>query len=311
MHPIRHAKALVRERVTELVRSEVRAEMRTTVTVATQVFEARQADAGRLASTYDHTKTPSDEFYSVLADRLQGAGVHVQTKQVDVARFSDWVEAHPGLWDYYYGDPATRGEKLLEHYLAEESTHLSAGMTYIDVAAAGGRWVSCLRDSGLNALALDLSYPQGVHGWRIGADAQEIPLPSGSVDAMSAQCAFECFQGGADVGFMREAARLLRTGGRLAIVPLYVDDTHFITTSPYTVVDRDRFDESAAVVWRDDEYDEPFDRHYSPEALVDRLGDTLGLFSEARVVHMTNLESLRERWPGSRLYAYFLLECRK
>ena len=64
-------------------------------------------------------------------------------------------------------------------------------------------------------------------------------------------------------------------------------------------------------MWRDDEYDEPFSRHYSPEVLVDRLGDELGLFSEARVVHMTNLESLRERWPGSRLYAYFLLECRK
>jgi SAM-dependent methyltransferase len=311
MHPIRHAKALVRERLTNVVRSEVRAEMRTTATLAAQVVEARQAGASRLASTYDHTKSPSDEFYGDLAERLRGAGVHVQTKQVDVARFSDWAEGHPGLWDCYYGDPATRVEKLLEHFLSEESTRLTAGMAYIDVAAAGGHWVSCLRGAGLNALALDLSYPQGVHGWRIGADAQEIPLPSGSVDAVSAQCAFECFQGGADVGFMREAARLLRLGGRLAIVPLYVEDAHFIATSPYTIVEPGCFDEGAAVVWRDDEYDEPFARHYSPEALVDRLGDALGLFSETRVVHMTNLESLRERWPGSRLYAYFMLECRK
>jgi SAM-dependent methyltransferase len=310
MHPIRHAKALVRERLTELVRSEVRAEMRTTATVAAQVVEARQADASRLASRYDHTKNPSDEYYGGLADRLRGAGVDVQTRRVDVTRFSDWVEAHASLQDIYK-DPAVRVEKLLEHFLSEESTHLTAGMTYIDVAAAGNRWVPCLRDAGLNALSLDLSYPQGVHGWRIGADAQEIPLPSGSVDAMSAQCAFECFQCDADIGFVREAARLLRPGGRLAIVPLYVEDVHYISTSPYTVVDSDRFDEGAAVVWRDDEYDEPFSRHYSPEVLVDRLGDELGLFSEARVVHMTNLESLRERWPGSRLYAYFLLECRK
>jgi len=310
MHPIRHAKALVRERLTDLVRSEVRAEMKTTATLAAQVVEARQADASRLASTYDHTKNPNDEFYSNLADRLRGAGVHVQTRQVDVTRFSGWVVAHASLRESY-DDPTTRVEKLLEHFLSEESTHLTAGLTYIDVAAAGGGWVSCLRDAGLNALALDLSYPQGVHGWRIGADAQEIPLPSGSVDAMSAQCAFECFQSDADIGFVREAARLLRPGGRLAIVPLYVEDVHYISTSPYTVVDSDRFDEGAAVVWRDDEYDEPFSRHYSPEALVDRLGDELGVFSEVRVVHMTNLESLRERWPGSRLYAYLLLECRK
>ena len=124
-------------------------------------------------------------------------------RRVDAPRFSDWVEAHPGLWDYYRSDPSTRVEKLLEHYLAEESTDLTAGMTYLDVAAAGSQWVPCMRDAGVRALSLDLSYPAGVHGWRIGADAQEIPLPNGSVDAMSAQCAFECFQGGADVGFIR------------------------------------------------------------------------------------------------------------
>lgn len=140
MHPIRHAKALVRERLTELVRSEVRAEMRATATLAAQVVEARQADASRLASTYDHTKNPNDEFYSGLADRLRRAGVDVQTRQVDVARFADWVEAHAGL-GAYYGDSATRVEKLLEHYLAGESTHLTAGMTYIDVAASGSHWV--------------------------------------------------------------------------------------------------------------------------------------------------------------------------
>jgi len=212
MHPIRHARALVRERLTELVRSEVRAEMRTTVTVAAQVVEARQADASRLASRYDHTRNPSDEYYRGLADRLRGAGVDVQTRRVDVTRFSDWVEAHASLQDIYK-DPAVRVEKLLEHFLSEESTHLTAGMTYIDVAAAGNRWVPCLRDAGLNALSLDLSYPQGVHGWRIGADAQEIPLPSGLVDAMSAQCAFECFQCDADIGFVREAARLLPPPG--------------------------------------------------------------------------------------------------
>jgi len=310
MHPIRRVKALVRERLTNVVRAAIRAEMRTTATVAAQVVEARQADASRLASTYDHTKNPNDEFYSGLADRLRRAGVQVETRQVDVARFADWVEDHASLRDVYT-DSATRMEKVLEHYLAEESTHLTAGMTYIDVAADGGGWVRCLRDAGVDAFALDLSYPQGVHGCRIGADAQEIPLRSGSVDAMSAQCAFECFEGGADVGFMREAARLLRPGGTLAIVPLYVDGTYLISTSPYTVVDPDRFDEGAAVVWRDDGCDARFSRHYSPEALVGRLGDTFGLFSEARVVHMTNLHSLRERWPGSRVYASFVLECRK
>ncbi len=212
MRPLRHAKALVRERVTRLVRDEVKAEMQTTVTVAAQVVEARQADESRLASTHDHTKDPNDDFYVDLGERLRSVGVAIQTRQVDVPRFSDWISTHSDLWDHYRGDARTQVEKVLEHYLAEESTHLSSGMRYVDIAAAGSRWVPSLRDSGVDAREVDLRYPAGVHGWRIGANARDIPLPSGSVDALSAQCAFECFQGTADIGFIREAARLLRTG---------------------------------------------------------------------------------------------------
>ena len=81
MHPIRHAKAVLRERLTDLVRTEIRADVRaqlkTTATLAAQLVEARQADASRLASTYDHTKDPSDKFYLDLADRLRRAGADV------------------------------------------------------------------------------------------------------------------------------------------------------------------------------------------------------------------------------------------
>jgi len=310
MHPLRHAKALVRERLMDLVRSQVRAEMRTTATLAAQVVEARQADASRLASTYDHTKNPDDGFYAALASRLDACGIEVRQQAIDEKGFLAWMDDQPEMRQRY-SDASVGIEKLLEHYLAFEATRPAPGHTYIDVAAQNSCWASCLRQRHVKAYSLDLIYRPGVRGWRIGADAQAVPLPSESVDAMSAHCAFECFQGGSDVGFIREAARLLRTGGRLVIVPLYVDDTHFIATSPYTVVDPDGFDEGAAVVWRDDEYDEVFSRHYSPEALVERLGGTLDLFSEARVVHVTNLDSLRERWSGSRLYSYFMLECRK
>jgi len=310
MRPIRHAKALVRERVTTLVRSQVRAEMKATATLAAQVVEARQADASRLNSTYDHTKHPDDDFYRALARRLRACGIEVREQAIDETSFRAWMDDQPQMRQRY-SDPTVGLEKLLEHFLAFEATHPTPGHTYVDVAAQSSCWASCLRQLHVKAYSLDLVYRPGVRGWRIGADAQAVPLPSESVDAMSAHCAFECFQGDADVGFIREAARLLRNGGRLAIVPLYVDDAHFIATSPYTVVDPGSFDEDATVVWRDDEYDAPFSRHYSPEALVDRLGDALGLFSEVRVVHITNLESLRERWPESRLYAYFVLECRK
>jgi SAM-dependent methyltransferase len=310
MRPLRRARAVVRDRIANIVRQEMRQQTRVIVQMAAQVAEARLSDASRLASTVDHTKNPTDEFYATLADRLRAAGVRVKDRDVDISAFVAWMESYPAMCEQYV-DPSVGMEKRLEHYLSWDSTRPMAGDRYLDVAAAGSCWASCLRNAGVKALSVDLSYPGGVHGCRIGADAQAVPLPANSVDTMSAQCAFECFQGEADIGFIREAARLVRPGGRLAIVPLHVDDTHFIATSPYTIVDRSEFDEGATVVWRDDEYDEPFSRHYSPEALLERLGEALGLFSDVTVVHVTNLDALRDHWPESRLYAYFMLECTK
>ncbi len=76
-------------------------------------------------------------------------------------------------------------------------------------------------------------YPEGIHGINIGADAADTNLPGAFASAMSAQCAYEAFAGDADIRFVGEAARILDHGGRYAIIPLYLDDTYFIATSPY------------------------------------------------------------------------------
>ncbi|MBM3315795.1 class I SAM-dependent methyltransferase, partial [candidate division WOR-3 bacterium] len=78
----------------------------------------------------------------------------------------------------------------------------------------------------------DLSYPAGVHGNRIGGDAGAMPLPDGFATRMAMHCSFEHFEGDADIRFMREAARVLRPGGRLCIVPLYLHDRYAVQTDP-------------------------------------------------------------------------------
>ena len=50
MHPMRHAKALVRDCRAELVHSEVRAERRTTAALAAQVVEAAASQEVRVPS---------------------------------------------------------------------------------------------------------------------------------------------------------------------------------------------------------------------------------------------------------------------
>ncbi len=48
---------------------------------------------------------------------------------------------------------------------------------------------------------------------------------------MVLHCSFETFESDSDVGFMHEVQRVLRTDGKLAIVPLYLSHRHYITTS--------------------------------------------------------------------------------
>lgn len=67
----------------------------------------------------------------------------------------------------------------------------------------------------------------GIHqtrpGWNIGRNAAAIPLPSASLDGMTLHCAFEHFEGNADSQFIRECARLLKSGGKAVILTLYVN----------------------------------------------------------------------------------------
>jgi len=115
-----------------------------------------------------------------------------------------------------------RDKKILEHFIAFKMLSLKSGDTYIDVGSQDSPFTKLLRRSGIDAFSQDLEYKPGVHKWRIGSSADNIPMPDGSIDKMSMQCAFEHFNGGVDTGFIKELVRILRTGGKCCIVPLYL-----------------------------------------------------------------------------------------
>jgi ubiquinone/menaquinone biosynthesis C-methylase UbiE len=104
---------------------------------------------------------------------------------------------------------------------------------YIDVAAAGSPWAGTLNKKGINSYRLDLTYPKGMHGINIGADASHTELPDEFASVLSLQCSYEHFMGDADIRFLKESSRILNKSGRYAIIPLYIDDTYFVATSPF------------------------------------------------------------------------------
>ena len=62
---------------------------------------------------------------------------------------------------------------------------------------------------------------------------------------MALHCSFEHFEGRSDIGFIREAERVLRPGGAVCVVPLYLSEEYAIQTDPDVAA-------PAGVVFEDD-----------------------------------------------------------
>jgi SAM-dependent methyltransferase len=191
-----------------------------------QIYEFRNAPDDMLSS-----KVEAKTIISNLAERLE-AIVTVTKTIIDISEFEVWLKEYPEVVSYYDKLGDVKIEKLLEHYLT--SKHLDAGRgVYIDIAASGSPFSDAVgQHTGCKAYCQDLVFEKGIHGNRIGGDAGEMPVPDDFADVMALHCAFECFQGDADIRFVKEAGRVLKNGGRFGIIPLYLDDIYFVKTGP-------------------------------------------------------------------------------
>ena len=118
--------------------------------------------------------------------------------------------------------------KLVEYYISYNWLDLNPSDTYIDVAAQDCPFAFFVGDQiGCQVYRQDLYYmKKGIHGRDIGGNASRMPLPTGSVSKMSLHNSLEHFERRSDIKFFREAQRLLRTGGKLLIVPLFIQDEY-------------------------------------------------------------------------------------
>jgi SAM-dependent methyltransferase len=210
-------------------------------------------------------------------------------------------------WLYYAGGrDRTVLQKVLEHWTAAELLGLEPSDLYLDVASQDSpapdiyaRLYAC------RVLRQDLGYRAGLHGGRIGGSAESIPLPTGSVSKMALHNAFEHFEADADTGFVHEAQRLLRPGGRLCILPLFLHPTYSVQTDlamlpPGVEL---RFDAGARIHeapgWRD-----RHGRFYDVPQLIRRVVQPARQF-RLRLIHYENAAEL---YPGCHMHYAALFE---
>jgi SAM-dependent methyltransferase len=162
---------------------------------------------------------------------------------IDVNDYRQWKSKaeYQKFWLYYLKF-AVMGrnlpEKSLEHYLAAKLLDFSEKDVYIDVGSSGSPTAEIYQKMyGCETYMQDLVFPQGMNGKLIGGDAGNMPVEDGFASKIALHCSFEHFEGDSDTAFIKEAGRVLRSGGNLCILPLYFFTRYAIQTDP-TVLPR-------------------------------------------------------------------------
>ena len=210
-----------------------------------------------------------------VIEELQNNGLNVEERNIPVSDFHKWLEEADYPHDYraLYGEAFTK--KALEHYVSLELLKPSGDSVIVDVASAGSPFCDiAVKTYGSRLYSNDIVFPNGIRKVsdkisEVGGNAVSMPLGSGTVTGMVLHCALEMFEGDNDISLVREASRLLKPGGRLVIIPIYLHEFYHILSDPFKSPRGARFDPRAEIVYRRN-----FVRHarfYDTEALLRRL----------------------------------------
>jgi SAM-dependent methyltransferase len=188
-------------------------------------------------------------------------------------------------------------QKIPQYYFTWKSLEFiltNPQKVYIDIASTGKspyQEVLKLLAKTPNIYFQDLIFPRGINGNLIGGSAAALPLSDLSVDGMTLNCAFEHFEGDADIGFIREAGRVLRPSGRVCIVPLYMGEYAFVLCDPAWEFNLSV--EQEELIHFFPQWGERHGRFYSPETLLKRIiepAKKAGL--KAKVIYFKNIRDI-------------------
>ena len=300
-------KKRLRDVIAAMVNEVLQEDLERHLQIAQQMEEFRSTPAAMLASAVEAQTTIPD-----LLKQINDGQIPLRLERIDRTDFENWRKKHALLDDQYKGNGDTAVEKVLEHYLSMKYLPVAAGEVVIDMAAAGSKFADLLtKKSGKTCYKLDLGYPPGICANRIGADVSHTGLTDSFADVLTFHCAFECLQGDADILFVGEAERILKKSGRWGIVPLYLDQRHFVKLGPKNDQRTVKLVENEFWVWRDDAFlTSPFSRHYSPESFTKRIISRCCGF-DFEIVHFTNIDELKRFYPSQRIYCHFLFRAQK
>lgn len=236
-----------------------------------------------------------------IYEELQSNKLPIEEFMVDFQGYTNWMKEI----DYEnsfpeYTEKFPQGiylsKKSFQHYLSIVLLEMEKNHDYVDVASSASVFPDILIESKLASKVYrqDINFQKGIHGEIIGSDASEIPLPKNSIDRMGLHCSWEHFEGDSDVGFIQEAGRILKTGGKVCIIPLYMANDFVLYTSPsawftkYRMVpDSPVFDKNAKIII-DDKIQQRQSKYYSPSMFKEKIYDPFKLIFDIKIYYFKN-----------------------
>jgi SAM-dependent methyltransferase len=264
----------------------------------------------RLAVSSDSAGEHPTGYSEAILQDLNRLPVKVTPYRIDPERF----HAHLRSFEYpkaYAAGPLDEGgnreNKLLEYFVSLEILGFQEDDVVIDVASERSIFGQVVREvCGATILRQDLIFPPGIHGDRIGGSAASMPVRDHFADKLVLHNSFEHFEGTADSDFIAEAWRVLKPGGVVCIVPLFVSDGYSIISDPLTDRRGIVWDPGARVLelsgWHN-----RFGRFYDASALEARvLSRARAVGFDVEILHFANVKDVHPRAS-----MYFALVMRK
>lgn len=224
--------------------------------------------------------TPNNpQIQRKITKELKKNNFDVFNFEVDITDYRQYLnKAEYHKFPNYYGGGRANNfiEKSLEHYLATKFLKLSKDDVYIDIASRNSPTPEIYHKIyGCEVYRQDLIYPEGIHGNTIGGDACNLPLEDGFATKMALHCSFEHFELDSDIRFIKEASRVLRKGGKLCILPLYLFTEYRIQTDPLVLPKGGIQFESDAVLYCVKGYRNRYGRIYDIPHFITRIRNNL------------------------------------
>lgn len=254
-------------------------------------------------------KSPTPEENYQIEKSFSDNGFAVSNIFIKQKEFEEFTNMFDFGNDFYDGHGnLVWTEKVLEHFLAWEMVikNLRKDEKYIDIAASNSPWVKLLNEKAIKAVGIDLneSYKFKENPNYLVMDATKTDFEDGSVAGASLQCAFEMFTGEDDINLIKELGRILKVGGKVLVVPLYMHTHHCGYTTKDFRFSRKYHDIGAELYIRNDCTGIPFSRKYDVETLKKRVLETADMHGlDYKIYVLRNGKKIHEG-----VYCHFVLE---